>query len=67
MNMIIEHIEVFLEYGSLGVHALVLILNYLKDRQQMKVQIDSIVVMQELKFILQELVLRVGRIKSDED
>jgi len=67
MKMIIEHIEVFLKYGPLGVLTLVLILDYLKSRQQLKIQIDNVIVMQELKFLVQELILRLGGVGSDED
>jgi len=54
MIKIVESIEIFIKYGPIGIIALMLILNYFERKSFMKVTIDSLALMNELKILLQE-------------
>lgn len=56
MDGIIKNIEVFLQYGPIGILALYMIITYFKERGYMKIMMDNILVMNEMKMLLQELV-----------
>jgi len=60
LSQLVGSIEVFLKYGPWGIVALMLILNYMERRQHLKVVVDNIVILSELKILLQGLIWRIN-------
>jgi len=65
LNSIVNSIEVFLKYGPWGIVALMLLLNYMERRQNLKVVIDNVIILNELKVLLQGLVWRLNGDKKE--
>ena len=56
MDYVIKNIEIFLQYGPIGLLALYMIITFFERRSYLKVMLDSILVMNEIKMLLQEMV-----------
>lgn len=50
------NLKMFLEYGSLGIIALLIVIGFIKDMKFYKYMLESVILMKELKILLEQLV-----------